>query len=175
MSLRLDGFVVPKGFIPSLVKGTSFTLQLPPNWNDAFSGFLMCVVLKRSDSSFTSPLKITLKHETGGSECMDSQLEEGVDDEITWVGYVSFGSLTHTRWWDLTFNAVSFSIHCSDDNSSESCRGFGVGLVSRKSRSDLMEATTSNLEFFDENDKYAHKFKIRDDSMTALEISHVMW
>ncbi|PWA99313.1 NB-ARC domains-containing protein [Artemisia annua] len=171
--LQLEGLEIPKGFKPSLLKGTRFRLQLPPNWYDDFSGFLMCAVLTRG---YNLTVNISMRYEMDDSVHMDSQWEEGEHDEVTWVGYVSFGSLRDSTWWDSSYSAITFSLHCGGEETSESCTGLAVALVpARKSESNPMEATINHLDFLDETDSYAHKFAKRGDSKSALEISHRMW
>ncbi|KAD4585169.1 hypothetical protein E3N88_22770 [Mikania micrantha] len=44
MLLVLPGLEIPMGFTPPLLEGNRYTLRLPENWRNNFSGFLMCVV-----------------------------------------------------------------------------------------------------------------------------------
>lgn len=109
--------------------------------------------------------------------------EESVDDKITWVGYVSFGSLRHTAWWNPTSNMISFSMNIfssaipddtsDSDNMSEymqePCSGLGVKLLSRQSESGPVE-TTKSFEFLDKKDDYSHNLRIEYDLKSFLEI-----
>ncbi|MFS7950295.1 hypothetical protein Hanom_Chr07g00581591 [Helianthus anomalus] len=56
-------------------------------------------------------------------------------DKCTWMVYVSFGSLRQSVWWDQTYKALSF-------DTEEWCKGFGVRLVEKKSRSGIKETPT---------------------------------
>ncbi|MFS8003252.1 hypothetical protein Hanom_Chr13g01211821 [Helianthus anomalus] len=78
----------------------------------------------------------------------------------TWVGYVSFGSLRQTSWWDQTYKDLEFQIESGID-----CNGFGVRLVAKKSKSGLIETST------DSSSHYAPKFEIQHDSASTLTIS----
>lgn len=186
MSLQLEGLEIPKGFIPLLLTGTRCTLQLPQNCYDDFCGFLMCAVVKNNYGSYR---EITMEHDKSDITGMDSHCvlwRKRGDGVATWLGYVSFGSLRHTAWWDETCNTVSFSMNFSYANPdptddpdnrrgymSDPCTGFGVRLVSRNSESGLKltaKITTDCSEFFDESYDFKHKFKIRHDSKSALKI-----
>ncbi|PWA52930.1 toll/interleukin-1 receptor (TIR) domain-containing protein [Artemisia annua] len=178
--LKLAGVEIPKGFTPPLINGNKFTLQLSPNWYSDYSGFLICAVLT---GSYTLPPKITMKHENRMDCQQDVVWEESVDDKITWVGYVSFGSLRHTAWWNPTSNMISFSMNIfssaipddtsDSDNMSEymqeTCSGLGVKLLSRQSESGPVE-TTKSSEFLDKKDDYSHKLRIEYDLKSFLEI-----
>ncbi|MFS7950272.1 putative TIR domain, P-loop containing nucleoside triphosphate hydrolase [Helianthus anomalus] len=161
MLLQLHGLEVAKGFIPRLHHGSRLTLQLPGNWCNDFCGFLMCVVLPdyfyRRES-----LRVSIKHVTNGT---DSQRSVGVGweksdrDSSTLVWYVPFGSLSHTDWWDQTYNEVSFDL----EDQHKKCSGFGVRLVDKKSESGLTETPTK--------EDYTLSFKIEHDSASYLTIS----
>lgn len=174
MLLQLRGIKIPRKMGNDFWNRTSCTLQLPENWCNDFWGFLMCTVL---DLILLSDLSITMKQVTGGSMDMDSQHDVIFSSYLfctTWVGYVSFGSLKNTTWWDETYNKVSFSVDIPrviqrrDDSYSKPCKGFGVRLVPRISGSGPAETSTATNSFSDE---YTHKFKIVHDSMYALQIS----
>nr|XP_043631884.1 disease resistance protein Roq1-like [Erigeron canadensis] len=166
MLLELGGREIPKGFIPCLCKGSKCTLQLPNNWCDDFCGFLICAVFKKK--SRYEAVKISMQQPMSTEEGMDSRQndvvwEEGIGDTSTstWVGYISFGSLRNTFWWDrmpLPCNTLSFSI----DEDRFPCSGVGVRLVSRDGRQ-----TDSSDELCD----YEPSFRIRHDSAYALTFS----
>ncbi|KAL8232437.1 hypothetical protein R6Q57_002215 [Mikania cordata] len=165
MFLRLEGIQMAKGFTPDLVRGNRCRLQLPENWCNEFSGFLMCGVV------FYDSMRIDVrisKDEIYGMDSEDDAFWEDTDtDEInevmnamdsqhdvsnwedtdntenygSWMAYVSFGMLRQTAWWDQTCKALAFE--------TGGC-GFGVGLIDKKSRSGPTETSTScytpNLE-----------------------------
>lgn len=51
MYLRLEGLEIAKRFTPPLGDGIRCTLQLPENFCNDFSGFLMCAVLKNTTNA----------------------------------------------------------------------------------------------------------------------------
>ncbi|KAL8252446.1 hypothetical protein R6Q59_036139 [Mikania micrantha] len=138
MLLLLPGLEIPMGFTPPLLGGSRYTLQLPENWRDNFSGFLMCAVSKDFYIE-TDYFKISVKQV---SSCVSSEddvfWEESDGDENTFVWYVSFDSLINTTWWDQTYKALSFDLE-GDEFS-----GFGVRLVAKKNRRGLTETSTTN-------------------------------
>lgn len=98
--------------------------------------------------------------------------------EMTWVGYVSFGFLRQTVWWNPRYNMVLFLVDIpriiqNRDGSNKQFKGFGVGLVPRKCGRNPgpIETSTDSIEYSNENDDYTHKFKIVHDSTHALQIS----
>lgn len=164
MILQLGGIEIPKGFIHPLLKGSRYRLQLPQNWYNHFSGFLMCAAMRRN---YKSGQYIRMKHEKGGSTTgIDSEQdmywkESGVDVE-TWVGYVSFVSLKDTLWWDPTFTNFEFSLEKEEYEDDSSCSGFGVSLVSKTSKS---ETTTTTIDSSSQSSNdYKCNFNIMHDS-----------
>ncbi|KAL8252453.1 hypothetical protein R6Q59_036146 [Mikania micrantha] len=118
------------GFRPPLLRGRRYTLDLPENWRDDFSGFLMCAVSKNF---------LSVKQALSSVNSEDDVVwEEGDGDRITSVWYVSFGSLRDTAWWDQTYKALSF------ENAEYKCIGFGVRLVAKRNRSGLTETSKTN-------------------------------
>lgn len=106
-----------------------------------------------------------------GLDCQHDMIwEESVGDKRTWLGYVSFGSLRHTAWWDETYKAVLFSIAIPDMGCEDICSGFGVRLGRRKSGICQMETSTDSFEYSDGKNEYTHNFKIEHDSMYALSL-----
>lgn len=105
----------------------------------------------------------------GDSMGMDSQHDvvwkENFSDELTQVGYVSFGLLRQTAWWDETYNAVLFSFEAEElIDLGNACSGFVARLVPRKNGTNQTEIS------IDSSDKYTHKFIIEPDSKYALHI-----
>ncbi|KAD4585165.1 hypothetical protein E3N88_22766 [Mikania micrantha] len=157
MILIPPGFKIPMGFTPPLLKVRRYTLQLPENWQDYFSGFLMCVVLNDAIIS-RDDFKIIVKQALSFED--DLVWEESDGKWYTLVWYVSFDLLRDTARWNQTYKALSFEITKGE------CSGFGVRLVAKKNRSGLMETSTTNS--YD----YTPLFKIEyDKASDAIMIS----
>ncbi|KAK9069862.1 hypothetical protein SSX86_010258 [Deinandra increscens subsp. villosa] len=153
-------FDIPSGFTPPLTRGRGCTLQLQENWCNDFSGFLMCVVFK-----FAWPEPPTMICMSGWSSGIDSQddmiWERSHGDGRIWVGYVPFGLLRESTWWDQTYKAISFTMEFDGQN--PSC-GFGVRLVAKTSRSETSTSSSSS-------DHYTPRFEIKRDLKSSLLIS----
>ncbi|GKE79174.1 hypothetical protein Tco_1545294 [Tanacetum coccineum] len=185
MSLQLEGLEIPKSFIPWLLTGTRCTMQLPQNYCNDFCEFLMCAVVKENYGNYR---KITMKHKKSiltGRNSQQVLWDKSAYGVATWLGYVSFGSLRQTSWWDQTCDIVSFSInysyadpgHKSDlDNRCEyiygPCVAFGGRLIRRKNGLLLTtKATTEgSSELYDENYDFKNNIRIQYDSDRLLEI-----
>ncbi|KAK1436895.1 hypothetical protein QVD17_02679 [Tagetes erecta] len=157
MVLQLSGVEAAKGFTTPLFKGKICTLQLPENWCNDYSGFLMCTVMQNKCASML--IKISMNEEMNGMDFEhDVFWEEGDGDyKCTWMVYVSFGSLRQTKWWDQTCNALSFGV----EDLWNKCYGFGVSLVDKKS---LTEASAYH------SSRYVPNFSIEHDSRSAIII-----
>ncbi|KAD4585152.1 hypothetical protein E3N88_22753 [Mikania micrantha] len=88
MLLLLPRLETPMGFTPPLLRGSRYTLQLPENWCDDFSGFLICAV-----SNYilirTNILKISVKQVLSDVSCEDDVVwEESDGDRITMIEVV---------------------------------------------------------------------------------------
>ncbi|KAL8232422.1 hypothetical protein R6Q57_002200 [Mikania cordata] len=106
MILLLPGLKIPMGFTPPLLRSKTYTLQLPENWRDDFSGFLMCVVLNYVIFS-RGAFKITVKQALSGVSFEDDLVWEESDGEWnTLVWYVSFGLFRDSAWWNQTYKAL---------------------------------------------------------------------
>ncbi|KAL8252439.1 hypothetical protein R6Q59_036132 [Mikania micrantha] len=138
MILLPPGFKIPMGFTPPLLKVRRYTLQLPENWQDYFSGFLICVVLDYV-MFLGDHFKIIVKQALSGVSFEDDLVWEESDGKwYTLVWYVSFDLLRDTARWNQTYKALSFEI------TEGKCSGFGARLVAKKNRSGLMETSTTN-------------------------------
>nr|XP_043637864.1 disease resistance protein RUN1-like [Erigeron canadensis] len=167
MILQLGGLEIPKRFLSSLVSGKTCALQLPENWRNDFSGFLMCAACTK-DLMPQKEMVIRMEQVMSGGLGMDSRCDaeawkESPDDRRTWVGYVSFDLLKHTSWWDETHNALSFSL----PEFYNLCRGFGVGLVPKKSGIASAETSTCSSAAFS---NYSPNLRISHKSASALTI-----
>nr|XP_043637859.1 disease resistance protein RUN1-like [Erigeron canadensis] len=156
--LRFEGVEIPKRFNPGLVRGNRCTYQLPENWYNDFSGFLMCAALPYVMNYIEITMKCVMVSGLDSQDDDDMAWEAGVGtDKRTWVGYVLFGLLKHTLWWDETSTALSFSFdHCTID-----CSGIGIKLVPKKIGIAPAETSTN----------YPPHFKILLDSALTLKIS----
>ncbi|KAF5808011.1 putative leucine-rich repeat domain superfamily [Helianthus annuus] len=164
MHLQLRDLKISKGFTPLLRRGGSCRLELPENWCNDFTGFLMCFV-----TSYTFDMircDISMKQESGMDFEDDWVWEESDGGRHTLVWYVSFGSLRHTTWWYQT-HVVSLKIesHLCIPSLGRYNHGFGVRLVEKKSRSGQTETST------DSSSHYTPKIKIQHDSTSELKVS----
>ncbi|PWA43677.1 NB-ARC domains-containing protein [Artemisia annua] len=123
----------------------TFTLQLPHNWYNDFSGFLL----------FTDKVGLHLIVIKQEETCLDVQPDHWPEfdsnpesDKYSRVGYVSFGSLRHTSWWNPAYNKLSFK-------SGDKKFNLKVGLVPRKCNGDSNErakGAVDSSEFWDEEE-----------------------
>lgn len=135
MVLILEGLEIAKEFTPPLLREPRYTLELPDNWCNNFSGFLMCGVVRNPCFSVTDQRMISIEQVMSGMDSHNDGVWEGSDDDgrsKTVVLYVSFASLRHTKWWDETRKEVLFYIQKGSLRLS-SCHGIGVRLIPKKS------------------------------------------
>nr|XP_043635488.1 disease resistance protein Roq1-like isoform X2 [Erigeron canadensis] len=156
MVLQVEGIEIPKKLLDWLVSGNTCTLQLPENWYNDFCGFIMCAV----SPHYYLNVQITMKQVVGNEMGTDSQYEyvaweKSNDDRRTFVGYVSFGLLKNTSWWDETSKTLSFLFN----ELKTPCSGFGFELVPKRSGMAPTEASTNSPHF-----------KILHDSASTIEI-----
>ncbi|KAD4585072.1 hypothetical protein E3N88_22673 [Mikania micrantha] len=134
MVLYLRGIQIAKGFT-HLLRGKRHTLQLPENWRDEFSGFLMCAVDSFNFGSRFFIIHVTKEGTDTDNEETHTDNQEMMDSEDvaswkhydiannSWMAYVSFDSLRQsTAWWHQTCKALTFE-------SILACRGFGVRVT----------------------------------------------
>ncbi|KAJ0794495.1 putative P-loop containing nucleoside triphosphate hydrolase, leucine-rich repeat domain superfamily [Helianthus annuus] len=157
MLLQLRGAKIAIGFTP-LLRGNRCTLQLPENWCNDYSGFLMCAIFSSSGMF----VRINKSDETNGMDSQSDVFWEESDGnrvhKCTWMVYVSFGLLRQSVWWDQTYKALSF------DTEDQGCKGFGVRLVDKKSRSGIKETPTIY------SSGYTPTLNIQHDSTSALSM-----
>ncbi|PWA41093.1 NB-ARC domains-containing protein [Artemisia annua] len=145
----------------------TFTLQLPHNWYNDFSGFLLCT---DKYEYMYQPYLIVIKQE---ETLLDVQPDHWPEfdsnpecDEYFLVGYVSFGSLRHTSWWNSAYNKLSFELGDKFN--------LKVRLVPRKCNRDSNErakGAVDSSEFWDEEVESDKKtFKIVHDSKSSIMI-----
>ncbi|MFS7950326.1 putative TIR domain, P-loop containing nucleoside triphosphate hydrolase [Helianthus anomalus] len=167
MHLLLGDLKIPKGFTPLLRRGGSCRLELPENWCNDFTGFLMCFDTSYAFDIDVDGCDISMKQESGMDFEDDGVWEESDGGLYTLVWYVSFGSLRHTTWWYQTHNAVSLKIesHFPIQGPDRYNYGFGVRLVEKKSKSCQTETSTDSCSH------YTPKIKIQHDSTSELMVS----
>ncbi|KAI3802735.1 hypothetical protein L1987_30876 [Smallanthus sonchifolius] len=168
MHLQLEDLEVAKGFTHPLLRGGRCRLELRENWCNDFSGFLMVVTFPYDSCSIEYGIGISIAQVLSGMDLEDDVVWEESDGDsdkyMTWVWYVSFGSLRPTTWWDQTYNAVSFDIKSCLNIDYPS--GIGVRLVDKESKSGLTATST------DSSSQYTPKIMLEHDlEASALRIS----
>ncbi|GJX53498.1 hypothetical protein Tco_1020985 [Tanacetum coccineum] len=139
------------------------TLQLPHNWYNDFSGFLLC-----TDTWLTGPRLIVIKEEETRLDVQRDYWPEFDSDHesnlYSTIGYVSFGSLRHTSWWNSAHNKLSFDLGNKYN--------LKVVLVPRKCKGDSYEREKCAIDSSKFWDKHADvkKFEIVHDSKSSLMI-----
>ncbi|KAJ9560914.1 hypothetical protein OSB04_006074 [Centaurea solstitialis] len=140
----------------------TFVLELPPNWYNEFSGFLIYTTI---EAYANFPDRIVIKDRMG-RENQDDVLEVATDSKnVRRMCYISFGSLRHTTWWNSTHTKISFSMTNAD---------LHVELVPRTSKAEKPKDATNLSEFWDEEAKYGtqtFKFVLDSKSTIAIEWS----
>ncbi|KVH87637.1 Leucine-rich repeat-containing protein, partial [Cynara cardunculus var. scolymus] len=141
-------------------------LELPRNWYNKFSGFLICLKVEGMIGNNSNVITI---EDVMGRENEDV-LEVSDDETFKWIRgkgevykcyiYISCSSLRHTSWWKSTHTTISFSIQ----------RGtfVKVELVPR-SKGDPIERvkhTTNSSEFWDRE-----TIEITHDSKSCIKIN----
>ncbi|KAD4585081.1 hypothetical protein E3N88_22682 [Mikania micrantha] len=163
MFLYLKDILMVKGLTPQLVRGNRCRLQLPENWWNEFSGFLMCGVMSRFYVNIFT--RISKNEEMNGMDSEHDVFWEETDADAgnynSWVAYVSFGWLRQTAWWDQTCKALTFET--GDDRRWGRC--FGVRLIEKKRKSGLTETSTIY------SSGHAPYLKIEHHSPSAIKIS----
>ncbi|KAJ9554597.1 hypothetical protein OSB04_018642 [Centaurea solstitialis] len=168
----------------------TFTLQLPCNWYNEFSGFLVyidncslggVVVIIITDalgmenedevsevSDKTDDDEDTMKNEDEVSEASDKTEDDEDTMRARVVSYISFGSLRNTSWWSSTHDTISFFL--------EEISNLKVELVPRRTHGDdsreRAEDITHHLNFWDEESTNKKTFEIISDSKSSIEIQY---
>ncbi|KAK1415964.1 hypothetical protein QVD17_31752 [Tagetes erecta] len=170
------GHHIPKRFVDSLVRGKTFALQLPPNWYNDYSGFLICNANNYYAMSFTISMKQELENDSRSE--VWQECDEAPDESYfntTYVGYVSFNSLMrHGARLSSTYNVISFSIIAEHETSYEGESMFVAELVSRRRKDDHTVQTTKVKtdcsHFYDEDRPYGNTFTIQGHSESSIKI-----
>ncbi|KVH87450.1 Leucine-rich repeat-containing protein, partial [Cynara cardunculus var. scolymus] len=138
-------------------------LELPRNWYNEFSGFLICFIVKWMLGDIHNVITI---EDVMGRENEDVLEVSDGTPKLIWGEayrcyiYISFGSLRHTSWWKSTHTTISFSIQRGTYEK--------VELVPR-SKGDPIERvkhTTNFSEFWE-----ASPIEITHDSKSCIEIN----
>ncbi|KAJ9554594.1 hypothetical protein OSB04_018639 [Centaurea solstitialis] len=161
VSIRLDMASVPI----SDCKLGIFTLLLPQNWYDQFSGFL--VYMNDPRLIDRDEVEIIMKDVTGSAKENDV-LEEynGVEGFDSFrMCYIPFNLVRHSSRWNRENTTISFSINNFWLN---------VKLVDKRSQSDdsieRAKGKTYRSEFWDEESWDQKTFEVIDDSRTSIKI-----
>ncbi|KAL7588765.1 hypothetical protein Lser_V15G37385 [Lactuca serriola] len=163
VSVTLDHQKIPKRFAGRLFRGETFTLHLPHDWYNDFSGFLICIV-----THMKSPhADIIIKQEPDEDppfELMQDSNE--YDGKTIFIGYVSFGSLRHTSLLTSPYNIISFSFDRGESY-------IGAELVPRVNKGDQVQTAKVGAdcsEFWDNEDEDRSTFTLRHDSQSSIKI-----
>ncbi|KAJ9556138.1 hypothetical protein OSB04_010752 [Centaurea solstitialis] len=147
---------------PMPIRAISRTLmlELPRNWYNEFSGFLICI----NDWFRGNNGVITIKDVMGRENKDVMEVSDGTSNptfgSICYI-YISFGSLRHTSWWKSKHTTISFSIADKHTN-------LKVELVPGRSKGDSIERskdTTNSSKFWDTD-----PIKVKRDSESCIEI-----
>ncbi|KAJ9556170.1 hypothetical protein OSB04_010784 [Centaurea solstitialis] len=137
-------------------------LELPDNWYNEFSGFLICIHV---DPVFNKKVVITIKDMMAGENEDVLKVSDGTSghtrDTVSYL-YISFGSLRHTSWWKSKHTTVSFSID------GRQAANLKVELVPGRNKGDSIErskGTTSSSKFWDKE-----PINVKRDSESCIEI-----
>ncbi|KVI05555.1 Leucine-rich repeat-containing protein, partial [Cynara cardunculus var. scolymus] len=108
----------------------TFTLQLPWNWYNEFSGFLVYVdkVNWLGDGLIVIKDVLGRENEDDALEVSNKTEHEEETMRAEAICYISFGSLRNTSWWNSTHTTLSLSFR--------SCVKLKVELVPRRSQGD---------------------------------------
>ncbi|KAL9999352.1 putative TIR domain, P-loop containing nucleoside triphosphate hydrolase [Helianthus debilis subsp. tardiflorus] len=166
---------IPKRFVDRLVRGKTFTLQLPPNWYNDYSGFLICNVNNYYALSFTISMKQDLDKDSRSEVWQESDEAPESYFYSIYVGYVSFNSLMrHGARLNSAYNMISFSTDAEYETSCEGESRFVAELVPRKSKDDhgvqTTKVTTDCSQFFDDERVYGKTFTIQRHSESSIKI-----
>ncbi|KAL4562807.1 hypothetical protein LXL04_026838 [Taraxacum kok-saghyz] len=175
---------IPKGFVGRFFRGKTcgfdtdpyknkFTLKLPDDWYNEFSGFLIRLVNREYPD-----MDIIMKQEADEEDWRFEKWQESDKapepeyggEMMTFVGYVSFGSIRKTTSLSPSYNVISFTI------TKKSWSSFAAELVPVKSKDEAVQTTkdaTNCSELRDEEDGYftrSMKFQIHQDSNSNIKI-----
>ncbi|XP_042752827.1 disease resistance protein RUN1 [Lactuca sativa] len=177
---------IPKGFVGRFFTGYSFTrcrprdandnehtftLRLPDDWYNDFSGFLIRIVTNNK----LPDINIIFTHEVYEKDLrfeiwQDSNESPGPEylkgEVKTYVGYVSFSSLRQTTSLNSSYNIISFSIEDMDWSS------FAAELVprERKDDADKSRKVATDSEYLNDELDMRKAFMIQHDLYSFIQI-----
>ncbi|KAI3801512.1 hypothetical protein L1987_29619 [Smallanthus sonchifolius] len=138
---------------------TLIRLQLPHNWYSDFSGFLLCAD-NYPDEPCIIVLKLEMSMDSQPSHCEEFDKNCESYDQYKRVGYVPFGSLRRTSWWNPTYTNISVEIHDVVNPK--------VVFVRRKDKiGDSRERAIDCSEFWDKEREDKKTFDIIDDPKSS--------
>ncbi|KAL7587243.1 hypothetical protein Lser_V15G37377 [Lactuca serriola] len=144
----------------------TYNMLLPHDWYNHFSGILMFFQNKRFNGNPHITINLGV-HDIFQSE--SNETLEAHSEETTYVGYVSFSSLSRNiTCLKSTYNFISFS---SEDGSmyADSCR-FRVVLIPKGDPMQTTKVTIDSSEFWDKKDINGKTFTIEHDSNSSIKI-----
>ncbi|XP_023757836.1 disease resistance protein RUN1-like [Lactuca sativa] len=144
ISVALAHQITPKRFVGRLFRRTTFTLDLPHDWQEV-------------DQDSQSEL---------WQESNNEALAPKYDETATFLGYVSFSSLRHTTSLNSSYNKISFSLDIRYEKSLYGKTYIGAELIPKEQKGDQVQ--TSCSEFWDGEGKYRDIFRIQNDSVKIL-------
>ncbi|KAK1415962.1 hypothetical protein QVD17_31750 [Tagetes erecta] len=169
------GHHIPNRFVDRLVIGKKCTLQLPPNWYNDYSGFLICNANNYYALSFMISMKQDLDTDFRSEVCQES--DEASNESYfnsTYIGYVSFNSLIrHGARLNPAYNMISFSIDATYETSYEGESRFVAELIPRKSKDHVAQTTKVTPDcshFYDEEREFGKTFTIQRHSESSIKI-----
>ncbi|KAL7587754.1 hypothetical protein Lser_V15G37504 [Lactuca serriola] len=171
ISLTLEHQMIPKGVV---VRGKTFTLNLPDNWYYDFCGFLVHIVTDIECPKVIIIITEEVDDEDSRFEALKESNEaiypEYINGTTTSIGYVSFNSLKHTTWSNSSYNMISFSLEETYRNPDAVESYIGAALIPRKGKGD--EVQTTDCSGFWDKERTIHEktFRIQHDSKSPLKI-----
>ncbi|KAL8258349.1 hypothetical protein R6Q59_030390 [Mikania micrantha] len=166
---------IPKRFVDRLVRGRTFTLKLPTNWRNDYSGFLICNANNYYAMSFTIIMKQDTDEDSPSEIWYESDEEPESYFNSTYVGYVSFNSLMrHGARLNPAYNVISISIVSEYESTCEGESRFVAELVPRRRKDDHTVQTTTGKtdcsQFYQEDRPYGNTFTIQSHSEAFIKI-----
>ncbi|KAL8258324.1 hypothetical protein R6Q59_030365 [Mikania micrantha] len=166
---------IPKRFVDRLVRGRTFTLKLPTNWCNDYSGFLIC----NANNYYAMHFTISMKRDI--DEDYQSEILHEFDEQpesyfnSTYVGYISFNSLMRRgARLNSTYNVISISIVSEYEFSCEGESRFVAELVPRIRKDDhtaqTTKGTTDRSQFYHDERQFGDTFTIQSHSEASIKI-----
>ncbi|KAL8241750.1 hypothetical protein R6Q59_012052 [Mikania micrantha] len=147
----------------SQVSGSKFILQLPQDWHNKYSGFLIRTVIDYQEPCVTISIKQEIDDD---GECnYRNESFPHPPPPPTYIGYVSFSSLRQATWLNSECSKISFYTQGM----------FEIKLVEWKSEGDHQLQTNNDeasdcYEFWDEEHEDRKTFTVQHDSKSSINI-----